>query len=106
MIESDRRKMERFELKLPAKLTWAEKDNENESIELMTSNICSDGAFFKTNKPLTVGTAVKLTVILPLNKLKNVKYKKLHIHLSGPVIRTDHQGIAIRLSRKYKILPF
>jgi len=105
MIESDKRKMERFDLELPAKLTWAEKDNERESIELMTSNISSDGAFFKTNKPLTVGTAVKLAVILPLNKFKNVKYKNSHIHLSGSVIRTNHRGMAIRLGKKYEILP-
>ena len=106
MIEFDRRKMERFDLELPSKLTWTEKDNENESIELMTNNICSDGAFFKTNNPFEVGTAVKLAVILPLNKFKNVKYKKSHIHLLGSVIRTDHQGMAIRLSKIYKILSF
>ena len=106
MIEYDRRKMERFDLELPAKLTWTEKDNDHESIELMTSNICSTSAFFKTNKPLTVGSAVKLIVILTLNKFKNVKYKKLHVHLSGPVIRTDHQGMAIQFSKKYKMLPF
>ena len=106
MIESDRRKMERFDLELPAKFTWTEKDNEHESIELMSSNICSDGAFFKTNKPLTVGTNVKLAVILPLNKFKNVKCKKSHIHLSGSVIRTNHRGMAIRLGKKYEIVPF
>jgi hypothetical protein len=106
MIEFDRRKMERFDLELPAKLTWTKTDNEHESIELMTNNICSDSAFFKTNNPFAVGTAVKLDVILPLNNFKNVKYKKSHIHLSGSVIRTDHQGMAIRLSKKYKMIPF
>jgi hypothetical protein len=105
MYESDRRRIERFDLELPAKLICTGKDKENESIELMTSNICSDGVFFKTNKPLTVGTDVKLFVILPLEKFKNVKYKKSHIHASGSVIRKDQQGMAIRLDKKYKILP-
>jgi hypothetical protein len=37
MNESDRRKPERFDLKLPTKLTWTGKDKEQESIELITA---------------------------------------------------------------------
>ena len=105
MYESDRRRIERFDLELPATLIWTEKEKENESIEMMTSNICTDGVFFKTNTPLTVGTNVKLDIILPLDKFKNVKYKKSHIHVSGSVIRKDQRGMAIRLDKKYKISP-
>jgi len=83
MYEIDRRRIERFDLALAATLIWTGKDKENKSIELMTSNICSHGVFFKINKPLTVGTDVKLAVILPLNKFKNVKYENSHIHVSG-----------------------
>ena len=97
--------MERFSLKLSTKLSWAGKDKEGKSIELMTSNICSGGAFFKTNKPLTVGTDVKLAVILPLDKFKIVKHRILYIDVSGSVIRTDQQGMAIRFDRKYRISP-
>jgi len=106
MNESDRRKMERFDLELSAKLTWTGKDEEHESIELMTSNICAGGAFFKTNKQLTVGTDLKLVVILLLNKFKNVKDKISLIDVSGSVIRTDQQGMAICFDEKYKILPY
>ena len=101
----EKRKMERFNLKLPTKLSWAGKDKEHKSIELMTSNICSGGAFFKTNKPLTVGTDVKLAVILTLGKFKIVKHKILYIDVLGSVIRTDQQGMAIRFDRKYRISP-
>jgi Tfp pilus assembly protein PilZ len=104
-VRIERRKMERFDLKLPTKLSLAGKDKEHKSIELMTRNICSGGAFFKTNKPLTVGTDVKLAVILPLDKFKIVKHKILYIDVSGSVIRTDQQGMAIRFDRKYKISP-
>ena len=101
----ERRKMERFDLKLPTRLSWAGKDKEHKSIELMTSNICSGGAFFKTNNPLTVGTDVKLAVILPLDKFKVAEHKILYIDVSGSVIRTDQQGMAICFDRKYKISP-
>jgi hypothetical protein len=58
-----------------------------------------------TEEALTVGTDVKLAVILSLEKFKNVKYKKSHIHVSGSVIRTDQTGMEIRLDEKYKFLP-
>ncbi len=106
MIESDRRKMERFDLELSAKLTWTGKDKDHESTELMTSNICAGGVFFKTNKPLTVGTDVKLAVIPPSDKFKNVKDKISHIDVSGSVTRTDQQGMAICFDKKYEILPY
>ena len=105
MYRPERRRIERFDLKLPATLVWTGTGKENESIELKTSNICGNGLFFKTNKPLSVGTAVKLAIILPLEKFKNVKYKKSHIYASGSVIRKDQRGMAIRLDKKYKILP-
>jgi len=106
MIQSDRRKMERFDLELPAKLTWTGKDKDHESTELMTSNICAGGVFFKTNKPLAVGTDVKLAVILLLAKFKNVKDKISYIDVSGSVTRTDQQGMAICFDKKYEILPY
>ena len=98
--------MERFNLELPAKLTWTGKDKEHESTELLTSNICAGGAFFKTNKPLTVGTDVKSAIILPLDKFENVKNKISHIDISGSVTRTDQQGMAICFDKKYKSFPY
>jgi len=106
VVEIEKRKMERFDLKLTAYLSVAGKSEKQKSFELLTTNICAGGAFFKTNKPLTVGTDVKLAVILPLDKFKNVKDKISHIDASGSVIRTDQQGMAICFDKKYKILPY
>jgi hypothetical protein len=105
MKESDKRKMERFGLKLQARIFWKGKDKEQESIELMTSNVCAGGAFFKIQNPLPIGTNVKIKTMLPLDKFKNVRFKRSYIHVSGSVIRTDHQGMAVCFDRKYKILP-
>jgi len=69
----------------------------------MTSNICSDGAFFKTEKPLSVGTDVKIDLIIHLDRLKKLKGKKSRIDVSGSVIRTDQQGMAICFDKKYRI---
>jgi hypothetical protein len=104
-MNPDRRKMERFDLKLPARIFWTGKDKEKESIELMTCNVCAGGAFFKTQNPLSIGTNVKIKIMLPLDKFKDVRFKRSYIHVSGSVIRTDHQSMTIRFDRKFKILP-
>ena len=69
MDEPDRRKMERFDLELPAKFTWTGNDKNHKSIELMTSNICAGGAFLITDRPLPKGTDVKMDLILPFDRL-------------------------------------
>jgi c-di-GMP-binding flagellar brake protein YcgR len=99
----EKRKIERFDLELPIYLRISDKDKKREPLKFITSNICSGGAFFKTEKPLSVGTDVKLDIILPLNKFKNVKSKISHIDVSGSVIRTDQQGMAICFDKNYKI---
>ena len=106
MITFERRKMERFLLELPTSLLVTSQSEKPESIELVTSNVCAGGAFFKTDKPLTVGTDVKSAIILPLDKFENVKNKISYIDVSGSVIRTDQQGMAICFDKKYKIFPY
>jgi len=102
----EKRKMERFDLKLSTKLSWAGKNKEQESIELMTSDICAGGAYFKTQNLLLIGTNVELIIKFPLDKFKNIKSKASYFILSGSVIRVDQLGFAICFDRKYKILPF
>jgi c-di-GMP-binding flagellar brake protein YcgR len=106
MNEPDRRKMERFDLKLPTKLSWAGKDKDQESIELMTDNICAGGAYLLTNRPLPEGTEVKMDLILGLDKLHELGGRKSLINVSGFVTRTDHQGMVICFDQKYKISPY
>jgi len=105
MIESDRRKMDRFDLTLPTTLFWRGKDKKQESLELMTNNICAGGAYLKTNSPLPLGTEVKMNVTLQLDSLGELKGRLSIIDVSGSVIRTDPHGMAICFNRKYKILP-
>ena len=106
MTRIEKRKMERFSLELPARLTWTGKDKKHESMEQLTSNICAGGAFFKTQKPLSIGTELKINITLPLDKFKNIKAKRSYISVSGSVIRIDQQGMAICFDKKYKILPY
>jgi len=97
MNEPDKRKMERFDLKLPTKISWTRKHKEKRLIELMTNNICAGGAYFEMNRPLPKGTGVKLDLILELWG------RQSRIDVSGFVTRTNHQGMAICFDKNCKI---
>ena len=101
----EKRKMERFSLKLPALLTMKNEDGNQQAFEFMINNICAGGAFFKTDHPLSVGTDVKMDLILPFDKLKKFGSKRSRIDVSGSVIRTDDQGMAVCFDKKFRILP-
>jgi hypothetical protein len=105
MNESDRRKMERFDLKLPTMLFWTGKDKEQESIELMTDNVCAGGTYLKTNSPLPEGTEVKMNLTLQTDRLPGSRSRLSIVDVSGHVIRTEPHGMAICFNRNYKILP-
>lgn len=104
MKASDRRTMERFDLKLPAELFWTGKDNEQESVKLMISNVCAGGAYLIVKNPLPKGAPVKMNITLQFDKHPELRSRLSIINVSGYVIRTDHRGMAICFDRKYKIL--
>jgi PilZ domain len=97
------RKMARFDLKLTACLLATGNGEKGKSIELMTRNICSGGAYFLTDRPMPKGTEVEMDLILELDRLHELGSRQSHIHVSGSVIRTDHQGMAVCFDRKYTI---
>lgn len=101
----EKRQMERFSLVLPATIYWINEDKKRHSLKQTTSNISAGGAFFKTQQPLSVGTDVKINIVLPLDKLKNKRFKGSYINVSGTVIRIDQQGMAIRFAEKFQISP-
>jgi len=107
---AEKRKLERFDLKIPAKIKQADlsqNDRGEEVPDLTTSDVSSGGAFFHTTKPLPKGTDVKIELILPLDKLKELSDDILHaqIKVSGTVIRTESGGMAISFDSNYQILP-
>ncbi len=105
MIAFEKRKMERFSLELPTSLSVVNARRNKEPIELFTRNVCAGGAFFKTERPLSVGTDLKIDLIVPLDRIKNLKGKRSRIDVSGSVIRTEDQGMAVCFGKKYRIEP-
>ena len=109
MVEKEKRKLERFDLGIPAKievLPWDQK-REEDVLDLMTSDISSGGAFFHTSQPLPEGTEVKIDLVLPLDRLKELKEDcdQVYIRITGTVLRSESEGMAVYFNEDYLILP-
>jgi hypothetical protein len=102
---TEKRKMERFDLELPAWLYVKGEKGKQKPFEYKTKNICAGGAYFDTDSPLAVGTDMKINIRLPFDKLKELRGKKTRIDVSGLVTRTDEQGMAVCFDKKFSIMP-
>ena len=99
----EKHNMERFDLKLPALLSIKAESGYTRAFEFMIRDICAGGAFFKTDNPFSVGTDVKMDLIIPLDKFGS---NRSRIDVSGSVIRTEKHGIAVCFDKKYSISPW
>lgn len=106
MTFNEKRDMERFALNLPALLSIKDHVGNRRAFEFMIRDICAGGAFFKTDNPLSVGTDVKMDLILPSDKFKKLGGKSSRVDVSGRVIRRDSRGMAVCFDKKYRIAPY
>jgi len=104
---NERRKLERFSIELPAKIELASINQKEMRLTLFTKDISSGGAYFRTEKPLPVGTEVRVDLVLPLDKLKKFlsDREKVTVNVTGTVLRSEPQGMAIGFSEDYKFRP-
>jgi len=100
----EKRSEERFALEIPSNIK-ATNGRDGESIELITKNVCSGGAFFFTNLSMQMGTAVSVDLVIPIYKSKKMTSDKVMIKVGGTVIRTQINGMVVRFDKKYKIIP-
>ena len=103
----EQRKLERFDLSIPAsiRVVAPDREREKEPINLLTKNICEGGAFFHTSHPLPQGKEVRIEMILPLNgmKLRKIKENRSRIWVKGVVSRSEPDGMAISFQTDYRI---
>ena len=107
MTNTERRKEERLDLEVPAKVTMMDPGGLQRSYEIITKDINSCGAFFLTDYPLAVVTNVKMDILLSFLKSSNMKReKKAQIDISGWVVRTQNDGMAVCFDNEYSISPY
>lgn len=102
MYAKERRRLERFDIALPARIAVAEGGQRQQVISLTTSNISAGGAFFKTDAPLPLGTevVVELTLLAELFKSVTPNTEAL-VRMAGRVLRNETRGMAIAFSEKF-----
>ena len=105
MSGAERRRLERFELEIPATVEVISDldQEERRRLNLLTSDICSGGAYFHTDEPLAEGTQVNIDLVLSRESLKKLSGKQAYIKVSGKVIRSEAKGMAICFSPNYRI---
>ena len=104
MSGADKRRLERFNLGLPSQISVGT-GRDQQNIDLFTRDISSGGAYFHTEVPLPVGTTVKIDLVISLDELKKIESRKALIKVSGEVVRSENEGMAICFSKDYKITP-
>ncbi len=103
----DSRRLERFHLQIAAtvRIVSESEKHDGEVIDLLTSDVCSGGAYFHTEQPLPEGTNVKVDLALPIDELKKRKRRNALVKIKGEVIRSETAGMAICFEDNYKIRP-
>ena len=101
-----KRSLERFDLHIPALLKFMSSDQEKSPLNLLTSNVFSGGAFFHNPQPLPEDTQVKPDLLLTFDKLKKLKdeHKVACIKVTGTVLRSEPEGMAICFDEDYQII--
>ena len=103
----ERRRLERFDLQVPAKIEVLSSPDPSSILELLTKDICAGGAYFSTKTALASGTKVKLDILLPVRSVSTLSDNTRGlIKVNGTVIRSGPAGMAIGFDGGYLITPF
>lgn len=101
----DRRKLERFELRVPALVVVECQSGREEVLDMTTRDVSSDGAYLLSSNLLPEGAMVKMEFVLALDSMGMSARRngRARVMVTGKVIRADGNGAAIRFGNRYKI---
>jgi len=99
----DRRKYERFQLELPARLEMNSAQR-TEMFELQTRNISSAGAFLNTTGQFPEGARCRLELIVTSERIKELTGVQGLIKVEGTIVRSTPEGVAICFDGDCQIL--
>jgi len=102
---ADKRKFERFEFNVPARIEIFTQEGEVEILDLETNSLSAGGIFFKHGVPLPKGSQVKMEIALHFEELKTPADPEgtLVIAATGHVLRSGPEGVAICFNENFDI---
>jgi hypothetical protein len=107
MSTTERRRLERFKLSTPARLTVQAGTPGRLCLELTTKDISSGGAYLYSGHRLGAGAQVSMELLISLANLSRIvgSFGRAKINVRGTVVRVDERGMAIRFERRYLFEP-
>ncbi len=91
----DRRKSQRFDLRLPLRYRVSQKGTEARWNTGVTRDISKDGVVFKTRQPLPVGGHIELRIDWPAHQQSAYP---VDLQITGFVVRNGNGRAAMRIS--------
>lgn len=73
-------------------------------LSLPTQNISSGGAYFSVVDPLPDDTPVRITIVLGMEKPKDLSDRYAYVRVRGTVLRSEPSGMAIRFDEDYQTM--
>jgi hypothetical protein len=102
----ERRKIQRIDLRAPARIEAVNRDGRKIGLQAETKDISSHGAFFITEETVEENTKLDIELLLSMEKLLELLRgnKEVRVLIQGTVVRSDPDGIAVSFGRKYQII--
>jgi hypothetical protein len=98
----EKRKFERFDLRLPATIAIGGKPV---PIETHTRDISAGGACFETGEDLGNGAKLTIEILITNETLARLTGTQPKIKIQGSVVRSGPQGVAVCFEGSEKIMP-
>ncbi len=102
----DKRKFERLHIEVPARIKVLSSGDKNDPLVLQTKNVSAGGAFVGTKQLLPEDTNIEIEIFLLSEEVQELDDadKGNVLIVTGQVIRSGPDGIAIRFNEDYDIL--
>ena len=99
---SERRGLERFKLRLPAKIEVLE-PGERKVFNLVTSDISANAAYFQMLHPIPEDRRVRVTITLVSDFVREMTGFQMKLKVKGRVVRSEPTGMAIQFNEHQEI---
>ena len=100
----ERRKYERFDLRLPGKVEVIT-SGKQEILDVLTDDISAAGGFFHSAKPVPENAQVKIELVVNSKRLEELTGAQGLISVEGTVVRSSPKGMAIWFHKNHQIMP-